>query len=45
MGLDNLGLTELLIILGACAICLLPVLVVGVAAVIIAVGRRRSGGV
>jgi hypothetical protein len=36
----NLGPTELLVILGICGMCLLPILVGGVAVVIVLISRR-----
>lgn len=39
-GFGNIGLTEMLVILGVCAACLLPVLIGGVAVVIVLISRR-----
>jgi hypothetical protein len=39
-GLGNFGPTELLVILGICGMCLLPILVGGVALVIVLISRR-----
>jgi len=40
-GFGNLGLTEILVILGICGLCLLPVVVGGIAAVIVLISRKK----
>lgn len=39
-GFGNLGLVEILVILGICGLCLLPILVGGIAVVIALISRR-----
>jgi hypothetical protein len=39
-GFGNLGLTEVLVILGICGLCLLPVVVGGIAVAIVLVSRK-----
>lgn len=39
-GFGNIGITELLVILGVCGLCLLPILVGGIAVVVVLISRR-----
>jgi hypothetical protein len=41
-GFGNLGLTEILVILGICGLCLLPIAVGGIAAVIVLISRKKQ---
>jgi hypothetical protein len=39
-GFGNLGLTEILVILGICGLCLLPIVVGGIAVVVVLISRK-----
>ena len=39
-GIGNLGLVEILVILGICGLCLLPIVMGGIAVVVVLISRR-----